>query len=418
MQYISRCLMIFSSALAVYSAGAQTNASPYSIAGIGDIESGYFDRSAGMANTGVSLSSNRFQYQANPASLAGLDDYFFALELTGRYKNISYTGKPISTTGTSSADLQVGRLALALKAQKWWGIGVGLMPFSSSNYSFYSKKDIEGSGDYTDAYYEGSGGVNQAYITNSIRPFKNFSIGLQTSFLFGSLSQTETLGYNTNSPIASTRDIYLSKIFLKAGLQYKLKLAKKWQFAVGATASNKTQLTADYTLNVKEGTTAIVTDKELQETYFKLPVMYSFGGALIFDKKITISADFQQQNWNDIKYSGLNYRLVNSNRISGGIEYSKKINLTNGTFEKWFVQGGAFYSNSYLMIKGQQLDQKGFTVGAGFTPLRSPQLALQANLEFGKRGTTANNLIKENYTQASISVFYRDFWYTKVKRYD
>lgn len=418
MRYIYRSILTLSVTLACYALQAQTNASPYSIAGIGDIESGYFDRSSGMANTGVSLSSNRFMYQANPAALSGLDDYFFAFELTGRYKNISYTGNPVTTTGTSSSDLQVGRLALGLKLQKWWGVGFGIMPYSSSNYSFYAKKDIEGSGDYTDAYYEGSGGVNQAFITNSIRPFKNFSIGVQTSFLFGSLSQTETLGYNTTTPIVSTRDIYMSKIYFKGGLQYKLKLAKKWQFNVGATASNKTQLNADYTLNVKEGTTAIVTDKELQETYFKLPLMYTFGGALIFDKKITVSADFQQQNWNDVSYSGLNYRLVNSNRVSGGIEYSKKVNFANGSFEKWFIQGGAFYSNSYLMIKGQQLDQKGFTVGAGFTPLKSPQLALQMNLEFGKRGTTANNLIKENYTQAGISIFYRDFWYTKVKRYD
>ena len=146
--------------------------------------------------------------------------------------------------------------------------------------------------------------------------------------------------------------------------------------------------------------------------------LYTFGGAIIFDKKITVSADYQKQNWSDISYSGLNYRLVNSDRISGGIEYSKKVNYANGTFEKWFLQGGAFYSNSYLMIKGVQLNQKGFTVGAGFTPLRSPQLALQANLEFGNRGTMNNNLIKENYTQATISIFYRDFWLTKVKRYD
>lgn len=418
MRYIYRGIITLSFVVAFKALDAQTNASPYSIAGIGDIESGYFDRSSGMANTGVSLSSNRFLYQANPAALSGLDDYFFAVELSGRYKNISYTGNPITNTVTNSADLQIGRLALGLKIQKWWGVGVGLMPFSSSNYSFYSKKDIEGSGDYTDAYYEGSGGVNQAYITNSIRPFKNFSVGVQASYLFGSLSQTETLGYNTSTPIASTRDIYLSKMFLKAGLQYKLKLAKKWQLAVGATASNKAQLDAQYILNVKEGSTAIVTDKTLQETFFKLPVMYSFGGALIFDKKITVSADYQKQNWNDINSTGLNYRLVNSDRISGGIEYSKKVNFANGTYEKWFLQGGAFYSNSYLMIKGVQLNQKGFTIGAGFTPLRSPQLALQGNLEFGNRGTTSNNLIKENYTQATISIFYRDFWLTKVKRYD
>lgn len=128
-------------------------------------------------------------YQSNPASLVALDDYYFSAELTGRFKEVRYSGKAITDLNTKSNDLQMKRLSLGIKLQKWWGLGFGLMPYSTSNYSFYSKKDIEGSGDFSDAYYEGDGGVNQAYITNAFRPFKNFAIGIQSSFLFGSLSQ-------------------------------------------------------------------------------------------------------------------------------------------------------------------------------------------------------------------------------------
>lgn len=57
-----RLATITATVLSLFTASAlqaQNNASPYSIAGIGDIESGYFDRSSGMANTGVSLSSGK-----------------------------------------------------------------------------------------------------------------------------------------------------------------------------------------------------------------------------------------------------------------------------------------------------------------------------------------------------------------------
>ncbi|WP_153800989.1 hypothetical protein [Foetidibacter luteolus] len=398
---------------------AQNNVSPYSIAGIGDIESGWFDRSAGMANTGVSLSSPRYIYQANPASLSKLDDYFFSFELSGRYQYTRYTGKPVGTgTSTYADDMQIKRLALGLKVKKWWGIGIGLTPFSTSNYSFYSKKDIQGSGDKVDAYYEGSGGINQVYITNAFRLNKNFSVGVQSSVLFGSLQQTETLDYNSSSAIASTRDIYVSKMYFKGGIQYQADITKKVALALGLTASNKTTLPAEYTLTVKEGSTTIVDNKSIKDSYFSLPVIYTAGAALIFNKQFTVSADYQQQNWNSVNYSGLNYTLVNSNRVSGGVEYAKKISYANRLIERWYLQAGGFYSNSYLQIKGEQLNDRGFTVGAGFSTLRS-QLALQANLQIGQRGTTNSGLIKENYTQVGFSVFYRDFWLPrKLKRYD
>ncbi|MFX8393340.1 hypothetical protein ABTL67_19750, partial [Acinetobacter baumannii] len=61
-------------------AKAQNNNSPYSIVGIGDIEQSYFDRTTGMASTGVALSSNRFVYTANPAANAALDFHYFSIE--------------------------------------------------------------------------------------------------------------------------------------------------------------------------------------------------------------------------------------------------------------------------------------------------------------------------------------------------
>jgi hypothetical protein len=87
-------------------------------------------------------------------------------------------------------------------------------------------------------------------------------------------------------------------------------------------------------------------------------------------------------------------------------------------FEKYFLQTGFFYNNSYLRISGQQLTDMGATFGAGVQLARSG-LGLQGALEIGQRGTTDNGLIKEKYTQFSFTLSYRDFWLSrKMKKYN
>jgi hypothetical protein len=86
------------------------------------------------------------------------------------------------------------------------------------------------------------------------------------------------------------------------------------------------------------------------------------------------------------------------------------------TFEKYFLQSGLFYNNSYLILNSQQINGYGGTIGGGFNSLKG--LSMTGTLEIGQRGTIAHGLIKENYLQFTLGISYRDFWYTKIKRYD
>src|SRR5437868_15276933 len=103
--------------------------------------------------------------------------------------------------------------------------------------------------------------------------------------------------------------------------------------------------------------------------------MYTVGGAISYNKTFTVTADYQKQNWNDVSnkaFGSLGYSLVNSDRISGGVEYSKNLKYRSLLLEKWYLQAGAFYTNSYLRVSGEQITQGGFTVGAGISPLKIP----------------------------------------------
>ena len=45
-------------------------------------------------------------------------------------------------------------------------------------------------------------------------------------------------------------------------------------------------------------------------------------------------------------------------------------------------------------------------------------MGVHAAVEIGSIGTTNNSLIKEDYSQFTLTLSYRDFWFTHMKKYD
>ena len=400
---------------------AQNNTSPYSIIGIGDIERSVFDRATGMASTGLALSSNRFLFQSNPASYASLDDKTFFAEVSTRYKSSIYSGQPIvDVTNNNANDLQFKKFAFAIKMKPRWGISLGLLPFSTSNYSFAGKKPVNGTPYTLDAYYQGAGSTNQFYIANSFKITKNLSMGIQSAWLFGSLNQKESILATTinDSTLVTTRNIFLGNLYFNYGLQYHKKINKNWDVSLGAKASVKTKLRANDALQVQNGSSYIVNNDHYQDNYFTLPLMYSGGIAAVLKDKFTFALDYSHQNWSSLNYKGYNYELINSTRISGGFEYSNKIVTRDFSIERYFLQAGFYYDASYMKVYGNPINDYGFSLGAGFIIPRAPNVNIHTSVQVGTKGSTDNGLVKENYTQINLGVSFREFWLIKLKRYD
>ena len=411
-------LIIFLSSIAFTYCHAQNNTSTYSMIGIGDIENSYFDRTTGMANTGVALSSNRVLYNTNPASYAWLNDNVFYFDLAVRYKGVLYSGAPITSNAnnSSSGDIQFKKISAAIKIKPKWALSFGLLPFSNSNYSFSSAKPISGTSSTAIAYYNGSGNINQVYIANSFKLSKNLSVGVQSSFVFGQQEQQETIYSGIiDSTLVTTNNTYYTNLYFKGGFQYRTKINSKWNFSAGATGSLQTKLNAVTGLSVQMGNSTVYSNDNYATSYFKLPVIYTGGIAATYKDKLTFAADYNYQSWGQLNYSGVGYNLTDSKRYGAGFEYSKKTTYRNYIFEKYFIQGGLYYSNSYLTINGKQIDDMGFSLGYGkyFTN----GLGFQTTLQLGTRGTSSNGLVKEDYMQVTFILNFGEFWVTK-RRYN
>lgn len=396
---------------------AQNNSSPYSVLGIGDIESSSFNRYTGMANTGVALSDSRYINNSNAASLTALIPRFYTFELSERYKQILYTGAGVQAPDDKTSDFQMRRLNLAAKITKRWGSSIGLMPFSTAAYSFSAYKNIQGTSQSVAANYTGQGGVNQVYWANGFRITKNTSLGVTSSLLFGSLKQAENLqGGSTSGTLITTKNNYLHNYYFNFSLQTKLKLNKHWLSTYGLTFTPQTALHQTYTVNVTDSSTgATIKAGTPQYGYYNLPMTVNAGIALIKDQKYTFTVNAQSQSWGTLNYAGANYQLVNSNRISLGFQSSRLLrNYYNQDYEKGFFQLGLYGGNSYLKVNNQQITDFGGSIGYGRNSFRSA-LGWVAALEVGRQGSYNNSVLSENYVNLTITLSYLDFFNSNKK---
>lgn len=398
---------------------SQTTNSPYSILGIGDIETDYYNRTGGMANTGQAYRSEKFLINNNPASYTALQQQFFSFEISGKGQFVNYAGTPLQDYSASGKDFAIKRISVGTKITSWWGSSGGLMPYSESNYSFSSVKNIQGTNSSVPVTYDGSGGVNQVYWGNAFEPFKHFSVGVNASYLFGSLTQTENLvtaGLGTT--LTTTRQTYYKNFNFTYGAQYYIPVTKKWDVNIGGTYTPQHQLAAAASVTVTDNSTQVSsTTDNINSTSFKLPNASGFGFSVTKNKKYTLSGDYKYQGWTATNYTGINYALRNSNRYSLGFEISNKKTFFNTLFEKNYLQAGVYYGTSYLDINNHQLNDKGITLGYGVNSKRNPQLGLSLGIDVGQRGTTQADLIRENYINFTLTVTYRDLWHTRGTKY-
>ncbi len=411
-------LTILFSTLMLFDLRAQNNNSPYSLLGIGDLEDGFLNRTTGMSSTGIAYRNNRYLITNNPASLSALDNQFFAGEIGVTGKFISYSGDPVSTTNNTSSDITFKRFTLGTKLFKHWGSAVGLAPYSSENYEFTSQKPVGYGGDVIPSYNEGFGGINKVYWANSYEFFNHLSIGITSSYLFGSINTKNIIQDPGGSGIyiSKSDNTFYSNFYFDYGLQYYTAINKRWDISLGLVYANPGWLNTDHEINVLNIDSMVIRNKETVGT-FDIPASYGAGIALTRNRKYTFLADYRFQNWGTQNSNSGNFTYQNSQRASIGFEISKKKTAYNTYFETSFFQAGLYYNKSYVLINGRPIEDMGATVGFGVNAKRSP-LSLNVSLQYGIRGTTANNLVKENYAGASFIFSYRDFWFTRGRKFD
>ncbi|MDP4263483.1 MAG: hypothetical protein Q8941_13230 [Bacteroidota bacterium] len=400
-----------------FRAHAQNMNNPYSVYGIGDIDFRAYNRTSGMASTGLALPSSYYIIDNNPAAIAGLVRSFYLVDAAATGKSVQYSGSPISAGNSSNKDFWIKRFGLAVKVNKIWASAFGIRQFSNVNYKFNGTKSIEGSATTYATDNEGDGGLNEYYWTNAVSFGKHFSLGLKSAIIAGPVNHSETLTDETlQSTIATQQQDYYGQAHFQAGALYSTAVNKQWDLSLGGRFEPRIKMIAERTLTVTENATAIVTNDLLKDGVFYLPNTYAGGIALKHNKKATFALDYVYEDWSSLHISDQGWQLISSNRLSAGVEFSKQKRIAGQAYETRFFQLGAFLNNSYLQIRNTPVREFGFTAGMGGAINGSFHYNLA--LEAGSRGTTKENLIRENYVQLTLGLSFRDFLASKGRKYE
>lgn len=396
---------------------SQNMNNPYSVYGIGDIDNKTYNRTSGMAGTGLAIKSGYFLIDNNPAAITGLPRSFYMAHVSATGRTSAFSGDPIDASNSRNKDFWIKRFALAVKINSWWASSIGFGQFSNINYKFSGSQFLEGASTTYKTSYEGDGGLNDYYWTNAVSLGRHLSLGVKSSVIAGAINQSETLSdASLQTTITTHQQDYIGDLRFQGGILYETALNKKWDFSVGARYAPKTKFSSQRDLTITENGESIIEDKFIKSDRFYLPETYAAGIALKKNRKMTLAADYTYEDWSKLQIKGSGWQLAGSHRISAGAEFSKMGNQWGVMTERRFFQVGAFYTNSNLQVRGTSIQEYGFTAGMGGA--LNSNLLYSFSLEAGTRGTTVNKLIRENYLGITLNLSYRDLLLSKGRKYD
>ncbi len=413
---------------------AQEN-SPYSRYGIGNLVPAGNILNRGMGGMSAGFADPVTINSLNPASYSYIvyTTLDVGLEYDGR---VLKSQNPLGSFKSNNGIISYLQVAFPLlgdnkKAQKnktSWGLSFGLKPISKINYkiSASSRTSI----DSITAIYEGSGGVNEAYIGTAIK-IKNFSIGFNTGYLFGEKNYDTKLGfidsvlYYKGEYDTRTR---FGGVFLNGGFQYGFKI-KKGIFRIGAYGNLTQQFTAskDYQVQTFDYNATSGSVDKIDSVYEnnnqkgKVQLPATVGAGFTLEKEhVLIGADYETTNWDNYRFFGQKDLVKNSWLGKFGIQYFPSPDGSPKYFNNVRYRAGFSFGKDYIVADN---DLPVYTVSVGGTfPLKLRHSFydyqysfMNISLEYGNRGNNSNN-IKENTFKVGVGFSLSDRnWFVRRK---
>lgn len=387
--------------------------SPYSQFGYGILGDNAIGAQRAMGGVGYALHNNRQINVMNPASYASMDSLTFLFDIGLTYQNTT------TREGTLKENKQSGSIdyiVMQFPLGRHMAGSVGLLPYSNVGYSFANAID-----NGTDSR-SGEGNISQAYVGVSGNLFKGFSIGANISYLFGTLTNANTVVPASGSSGIFETDLKVRDFHLQFGAQYAIEWNKKHTLTLGVVYSPcKALLGKAYTSTYDVGSSTVTDADTLNmKNHYSLASTYGGGISYNYDKRLTIAADVTYQNWADAKFTNLNAgklqtstgQFNNRLKVAVGAEFRPK---TMGSYiERINYRAGLFYNRSYLKIDGNDMNEIGATCGFGF-PLATDKSVVNVAFEYINRRCSPVKLITEDHFRISVSLTFNEMWFWQRK---
>jgi len=384
---------------------SQITTSPYSIFGLGYLESNSIGPSKAMGGTSLAFLSGRSINSMNPASYRGIDSLLSIFEIGVFGKYTIYSTKQ---ENQSLLNANLKYMVMGFRIAPWLATSFGFSPYSSVGYTINTTSPVEGTNLEYPKTFSGEGGVNQVYVGGSVNLIKNLSVGFNAAYLFGNITHRES---STVFNYTLEDATYISNFNFDYGLNYQLDI-KKWKYNIGLTYGSSKKLK---TKNVTTIETDYVTEV-LKSRKYKYSLPQNIGAGFAVSKGFfRAGADYEWSNWEVAEFTNSYLRTRNSSRYSFGVEFPS-LGLNKGTSKMVLYRFGAEYRESYMIIDNMPINYGAVTFGAGI-PLGGFLSVINVSLELGQNGTTRKDLFRERFVTLNLDLALKDVWFKK-RRYN
>ena len=390
--------------------------SPYSYFGVGETNfSATADNKMMGGNTAyvdsVSVNLNV------PASLSKLKFVNYSVGVNLKNNRYSTQDNNAKTTTASLNYLSVSIPTTRL------GFNFGLKPNTSVGYLLESVDET--TDPVSTNRYNGDGGINSAFLGIGFELFKNFGLGISSSYSFGNLN-------HYHSKILTDVELYtrVSSESSLSGLSYNFSAVfqQKFRNNIKIYSSYVYQPESSLTSKNSQSIRTLKLDGSfggdteninlsltgMDETKFTIPSFSSFGLGFGLDKKWFVGLNFKSVQGNGYRNEFMSLDNVNFNEhniYSVGGFYLPKFDSFTNFFDRVTYRAGFKYIDGGLEVNQQDIKDFGINFGLGIPVGRLSKANL--GIEFGQRGTDDFGLIKENYLNFMIGVSLNDLWFIK-----
>ena len=395
--------------------------SPYSYFGIGDIRSGSTIENQMMG--GLSLYTDSIHLSLkNPSGYGKLRLTTYTTALA--HKEISLNS---FSENEKSSVTNLEYLAIGFPLSPKFGAGLGLKPFSSVGYEvFQESTNVNGSTVRNE--YVGSGGLNQVFLSLGYEVTKNLHLGATMNFSFGTLENSRVQSVeNVQFGTSQNRESKINGYDFVYGFTYAPKIKDKYTLftsvvvntQVNLLSENKEQI-GSFSQSTGTEIERLIVDLEaqgLKNTELKIPTITTLGLGFGKDKNWFLGAEYSFQQLSAFENVFLeiqNQEYTDASAMAIGGYFVPDFASFDNYLKRITYRAGLRYDMTGIVVNEKEIDNLGITFGLGL-PLGGSFSNVNVGFEWGKRGTTAADLIEEKYFKVNIGLSLNDRWFQKRK---
>lgn len=417
---ISRIALILVLAVAAVSPVLAQNGTmtPYSAYGVGVLRDRATSMQRAMGGVGYAMNSGRQINAMNPASYAAIDTLTFlfdmGIDMTSLWQNEEQNGSRVKDKDFGGG---LDYVTMQFPLGKYMGGSVGVVPYSSVGYSFGSA--IDNGADSR----QGSGSLNELYLGVAGRPFNGFTVGANISYLFGTIINETYASLSSTQSALFQKQMIVRDYRLIFGTQYSFAPVAGDKLTLGLTYSpSKTLLgtgrSVYYNITSSDSEPQFSDEHKLKGNY-SLPETWGAGINYQFGRKVMVEFDYTYQPWSKAKYRYAEdaehlQSYADRSKYALGMQYVP--DFRGSYFKRVNYRLGAYWSDDYLKLRGNQLREYGITAGFGF-PVPEFKTTINLGIEWMHRQAHPNPLVKENYLNITIGVNFNEMWFRQSKIY-